>query len=52
MDSQPAGAGSSKKATVYVAGLAPEVNEQQLLEAFVTFGQCNSPLSLSAREVS
>ncbi|CAD6587415.1 MAG: hypothetical protein TREMPRED_004752 [Tremellales sp. Tagirdzhanova-0007] len=31
-------AGSSKKATVYVGGFAPEVNEQQLLEAFVTFG--------------
>ncbi|KAI9639632.1 uncharacterized protein MKK02DRAFT_29651 [Dioszegia hungarica] len=38
MDAQPSGAGSSKKSTVYVAGLAPEVNEQQLLEAFVTFG--------------
>ncbi|RXK40092.1 cyclophilin [Tremella mesenterica] len=31
-------AGSSKKSTVYIAGIAPEVNEQQLLEAFVTFG--------------
>ena len=31
-------AGSSKKATVYVGGFADEVNEQQLLEAFVTFG--------------
>lgn len=31
-------AGSSKRSTVYVAGLAPEVNEQQLLDAFVTFG--------------
>ncbi|KAL7421707.1 hypothetical protein Q5752_003477 [Cryptotrichosporon argae] len=27
-----------KKATVYVAGLHPAVNEQQLLDAFVTFG--------------
>ncbi len=32
-------AGSSKKATVYVGGFANEVNEQQLLEAFVTFGK-------------
>jgi hypothetical protein len=39
MDSQPSGAGASKKATVYVAGLSPEVNEQQLLDAFVTFGE-------------
>lgn len=39
MDSQPSGAGSSKKSTVYVAGLSPEVNEQQLLDAFVTFGK-------------
>ncbi|WWD17447.1 hypothetical protein CI109_101888 [Kwoniella shandongensis] len=31
-------AGSSKKSTVYVSGLAPEVNEEQLLQAFVTFG--------------
>ncbi|KAK1924383.1 hypothetical protein DB88DRAFT_284485 [Papiliotrema laurentii] len=31
-------AGSSKKATVYVGGFADEVNEQQLLDAFVTFG--------------
>ncbi|KAK8864256.1 hypothetical protein IAR55_001502 [Kwoniella newhampshirensis] len=31
-------AGSSRKSTVYVAGLAPEVNEEQLLQAFVTFG--------------
>lgn len=31
-------AGSSKRATVYVAGFPAEVNEQQLLEAFVTFG--------------
>ncbi|WVW83721.1 hypothetical protein I302_105742 [Kwoniella bestiolae CBS 10118] len=30
--------GSNKKSTVYVAGLAPEVNEDQLLSAFVTFG--------------
>nr|XP_031857817.1 uncharacterized protein CI109_006760 [Kwoniella shandongensis]KAA5524889.1 hypothetical protein CI109_006760 [Kwoniella shandongensis] len=30
-------AGSSKKSTVYVSGLAPEVNEEQLLQAFVTF---------------
>nr|XP_019046122.1 cyclophilin [Kwoniella bestiolae CBS 10118]OCF25052.1 cyclophilin [Kwoniella bestiolae CBS 10118] len=29
--------GSNKKSTVYVAGLAPEVNEDQLLSAFVTF---------------
>jgi len=34
-----AASGSSKKATVYVGGFAPEVNEQQLLEAFVTFGE-------------
>lgn len=33
----PSGGGKSKN-TVYVAGLAPEVNEQQLLDAFVTFG--------------
>lgn len=32
------GAGPSKRSTVYVAGFAPQVNEQQLLEAFVTFG--------------
>jgi hypothetical protein len=34
------GASSSSKTrnTVYVAGLADEVNEQQLLDAFVTFG--------------
>jgi hypothetical protein len=31
-------AGSSKRTTVYVAGFAPQVNEQQLLDAFVTFG--------------
>lgn len=30
--------GSSKRTTVYVAGFAPQVNEQQLLDAFVTFG--------------
>ncbi|KAK6910257.1 hypothetical protein V866_000851 [Kwoniella sp. B9012] len=30
--------GSNKKNTVYVAGLAPEVNADQLLAAFVTFG--------------
>ncbi|WVR07188.1 hypothetical protein IAU60_004229 [Kwoniella sp. DSM 27419] len=35
-DSAPAG--SSRKNTVYVAGLAPEVNEDQLLQAFGTFG--------------
>ena len=32
-------AGSSKKATMYVGGFAPQVNEQQLLDAFVTFGK-------------
>ena len=35
-------AGSSKKSTIYVGGFAPEVNEQQLLDAFVTFGSCAS----------
>lgn len=35
---ESAGAGSSKKATIYVGGFAPEVNEEQLLQAFVTFG--------------
>ncbi|WWC89486.1 uncharacterized protein L201_004410 [Kwoniella dendrophila CBS 6074] len=30
--------GSTKKNTVYVAGLLPEVNEDQLLSAFITFG--------------
>jgi hypothetical protein len=30
--------GSKTRNTVYVAGLADEVNEQQLLDAFVTFG--------------
>ncbi len=39
-------AGSSKKSTIYVGGFAPEVNEQQLLDAFVTFG-----LSLSSQVV-
>ena len=34
--------GSKTRNTVYVAGLADEVNEQQLLDAFVTFGM--SPL--------
>lgn len=34
--------GSKTRNTVYVAGLADEVNEQQLLDAFVTFGK--SPL--------
>ncbi|KAK4687154.1 hypothetical protein P7C73_g2966, partial [Tremellales sp. Uapishka_1] len=33
-----ASSGSSKKATIYVGGFAPEVNEEQLLTAFVTFG--------------
>ena len=41
-------AGSSKKATVYVSGLAPEVNEQQLLDAFVTFGEAPSSLPKSS----
>jgi RNA recognition motif-containing protein len=36
MDGQAAG--SSKKATIYVGGFAPEVDEEQLLQAFVTFG--------------
>jgi len=31
-------AGPSKRTTVYVAGFAQSVNEQQLLDAFVTFG--------------
>ncbi|WVQ82206.1 hypothetical protein IAT38_004334 [Cryptococcus sp. DSM 104549] len=31
-------AGSSKKSTVYVAGIAPEVSTDALLQAFVTFG--------------
>ncbi|WRT66202.1 uncharacterized protein IL334_003155 [Kwoniella shivajii] len=35
-DSAPSG--SNKKGTVYVAGLASEVNEDQLLAAFITFG--------------
>ena len=30
---------SSKKNTVYVAGFPAEVKEQQLLDAFVTFGE-------------
>ena len=41
-------AGPSKKSTVYVGGFANEVNEQQLLDAFVTFGGSlgqRSPLS-------
>ncbi|ORX36814.1 hypothetical protein BD324DRAFT_651295 [Kockovaella imperatae] len=33
-----AAASSSKKNTVYVAGFPDEVKEQQLLDAFVTFG--------------
>lgn len=32
-------AGSSKKATIYVGGFAPDVNEQHLLDTFVTFGE-------------
>ena len=39
MDSGNAAAGSSKKNTVYVAGFPDEVKEQQLLDAFVTFGE-------------
>lgn len=50
MDAQPSGAGSSKKSTVYVAGLAPEVNEQQLLEAFVTFGELAKAISSLAED--
>jgi hypothetical protein len=42
------GGGGKTKNTVYVAGLAPEVNEQQLLDAFVTFG--TSPTRLFTRE--
>ncbi|GFZ44101.1 hypothetical protein JCM24511_01822 [Saitozyma sp. JCM 24511] len=38
MEGATSSAGSSKKATIYVGGFAPEVNEQQLLDAFVTFG--------------
>ncbi|WVQ99263.1 hypothetical protein IAU59_006395 [Kwoniella sp. CBS 9459] len=30
--------GSSKKSTVYVAGLVPEVDANQLLQTFATFG--------------
>jgi hypothetical protein len=40
MEGATSSAGSSKKATIYVGGFAPEVNEQQLLDAFVTFGGC------------
>jgi RNA recognition motif-containing protein len=40
MEGATSSAGSSKKATIYVGGFAPEVNEQQLLDAFVTFGEC------------
>jgi RNA recognition motif-containing protein len=36
MENAPAG--SSKKSTIYVGNFAPEVNEQQLLDTFVTFG--------------
>ena len=38
--------GSKTRNTVYVAGLADEVNEQQLLDAFITFG--TSPLFVQA----
>lgn len=41
-------AGSSKKATVYVGGFANEVNEQQLLDAFVTFGTSRVPSKLTS----
>ena len=34
-----ASSSTSRKATVYVSGLDSEVNEQQLLDAFVTFGK-------------
>lgn len=34
-----AASGSKSKNTIYVAGFAQEVNEQQLLDAFVTFGE-------------
>ena len=43
--------GSKTRNTVYVAGLADEVNEQQLLDAFVTFGmlpRCLTPLTKQA----
>jgi hypothetical protein len=40
MENAPAG--SSKKSTVYVGGFAEEVNEQQLLDTFVTFGMSQS----------
>jgi len=47
-DNMSATAGSSKKATVYVGGFANEVNEQQLLDAFVTFGTFHVPLKLTS----
>ncbi|WVQ88772.1 hypothetical protein IAS59_002509 [Cryptococcus gattii] len=35
---QPASSNFNKKSSVYVSGFAPEVDEEQLLQAFVTFG--------------
>lgn len=31
---------------MYVAGFAPEVNEQELLNAFVTFGTSSPPIAI------
>lgn len=35
---QPASSSFNRKSSVYVSGFAPEVDEEQLLQAFVTFG--------------
>lgn len=35
---QAASSNLNKKSSVYVSGFAPEVDEEQLLQAFVTFG--------------
>jgi RNA recognition motif-containing protein len=41
-----ASSSSKTRNTVYVAGLADEVNEQQLLDAFVTFGTSSPSLPI------
>jgi RNA recognition motif-containing protein len=51
MEGATSSAGSSKKATIYVGGFAPEVNEQQLLDAFVTFGGYPCLVSVSRTTV-
>lgn len=35
---QAASSNLNKKSSVYISGFAPEVDEEQLLQAFVTFG--------------